>query len=93
MAPGAHEGGDTKPDDAMRLKIENVLIDPFPAAEERKRAQVRVHERWVRAVRRGMAAFGQPWTDLRGDRSDYDVLENIPALEAPVPGSDSDSDD
>ena len=49
--------------------------------------------RWVRAVRRGMTAFGKPWTELRGDRSDYDVLENIPALEAPVFGSDSDSDD
>ena len=51
------------------------------------------YERWVRAVRRGMTAFGKSWTDLRGDRSDYDVLENIPALEAPVFGSDSDSDD
>ena len=61
--------------------------------EGRKRAQVRVHERWVRAVRRGMTAFGKPWTDLRGDRSDYDVLENIPALEAPVFEPDSDSDD
>ena len=61
--------------------------------EGRKRAQVRVHERWVRAVRRGMTAFGKSWTDLRGDRSDYDVLENIPPLEAPVLGSDSDSDD
>ena len=49
--------------------------------------------RWVRAVRRGMTAFGKPLTELRGDRSDYDVLENIPALGAPVPGSDSDSDD
>ena len=60
--------------------------------EGRKRAQVRVHERWVRAVRRGMSAFGKPWTELRGDRSDYDVLENIPSLSAAKAADTSDSD-
>ena len=48
--------------------------------EGRKRAQVRVHLRWVTAVRRALAKFGD-WRDLKGDRSDYDILEDIPEAE------------
>lgn len=50
--------------------------------EGRRRAQVRVRARWVLAVRWGLAKFGQPWTELPGDRSDYDILE---CLESPPP--------
>ena len=59
--------------------------------EGRKRAQVRVHLRWVTAVRRALSAFGA-WEDLKGDRSDYDILENIPEMppaEAGASGSDA----
>jgi hypothetical protein len=45
--------------------------------EGRRRAQVRVRARWTLAVRWGLAKFGQPWTALPGDRSDYDILERL----------------
>ena len=45
--------------------------------EGRRRAQVRVRARWTLAVRWGLAKFGQPWTALSGDRSDYDILERL----------------
>jgi len=47
--------------------------------EGRRRAQLRVRRRWILAVRRGLARFGRPWTDLPGDRSDYDILVDLPA--------------
>ena len=50
--------------------------------EGRKRAQLRVHLRLVTAVRRALAKFGD-WRDLPKDRTEYDILEDIPeALEA-----------
>ena len=56
--------------------------------EGRKRAQVRVHLRWVTAVRRALSAFGS-WEDLAGDRSDYDILERIPELPVAATASDA----
>ena len=49
--------------------------------EGRRRAQLCVGRKWITAVRRGLARFGRPWTELRGDRSDYDILEALPPLE------------
>ena len=46
--------------------------------EGRRREQVAVRARWVRAVRRGLARFGRPWQELPGDRSDYDILVDLP---------------
>jgi len=43
-------------------------------------AQLRVSDRWKRAVRQGLARFGASgadWTQPRGDRSDYDILVNL----------------
>ena len=45
--------------------------------EGRKRAQLRVHMRLVTAVRRALAKFGD-WRGLAGDRTEYDILEEIP---------------
>ena len=45
--------------------------------EGRKRAQLRVHLRLVMAVRRALAKFGD-WRDLSKDRTEYDILEDIP---------------
>ena len=49
--------------------------------EGRKRAQVRVHARWTAAVRAALRdwialdrSLGREWTDLVGDRTDYDIL-------------------
>ena len=50
--------------------------------EGRRRAQLRVRRRWIAAVRRGLLRFGRPWTELPGDRSDYDILVDLPPLEA-----------
>ena len=50
--------------------------------EGRRRAQLRVRRRRIAAVRRGLLRFGRPWTELPGDRSDYDILVDLPPLEA-----------
>ena len=63
--------------------------------EGRKRAQMRVHARWILAIRRGLSAAGKSWRDLVGDRSDYDILENIPPLQtggAATGGSDDEDE-
>ena len=46
--------------------------------EGRRRAQLRVHLRWVTAMQRALLAFGKPWQELPGDRSEYDLLESLP---------------
>ena len=46
--------------------------------EGRRRAQLRVHRRWVTAMQRALLVFGRPWQDLPGDRSEYDLLEDLP---------------
>ena len=46
--------------------------------EGRRRAQILVRRRLVHAMRRALAAFGRPWTELPPGRSDYDILESIP---------------
>jgi hypothetical protein len=51
------------------------------AREGRRRAQLRVCERWVRAVRRGLARFARPWEELPEGRSDYDILADLPAAD------------
>ena len=60
--------------------------------EGRTRAQVRVHLRWVTAVRRAIAHLGG-WELLKGDRSDYDILENIPPLAVTEAARSSGSDE
>ena len=50
--------------------------------EGRRRAQLCVGRKWLTAVQRGLARFGKPWTELPGDRSDYDILEELPPLES-----------
>ena len=53
--------------------------------EGRRRAQLRVHLRWVTAMTRAVTVnFGGPWESLPGDRSEYEYLENLPGAEAPV---------
>ena len=42
--------------------------------EGRRTAQLRVRRRWVGAVRKALAAFGKPWTELPPGRKDYDIL-------------------
>ena len=46
--------------------------------EGRRRAQLRVHLRWITALRRALTVFGRPWDQLPGDRSEYDLLEELP---------------
>ena len=59
-------------DAAMRVRYTSGT-----SREGRRRAQVRVRARWTLAVRWGLAKFGQSWTALPGDRSDYDILEHL----------------
>ena len=50
--------------------------------EGRRRAQLRVRRKLINAVRRGLHRFGKHWSELSGDRSDYDILEDLPPLES-----------
>ena len=44
--------------------------------EGRRRAQLRVRNKWTSTVRKSLSLFDRPWLELPKGRSDYDILDN-----------------
>ena len=51
--------------------------------EGRRSAQLRVRKSWVDSVRKALAQWARPWTELPDGRADYRILEAEPPTEDP----------
>ena len=41
----------------------------------RRKMQMRVHLKWVRAIQKALRAFARPWSDLPNGRLDYEIFD------------------
>ena len=41
----------------------------------RRKLQMRIHLKWVRAIQKALRAFARPWSDLPSGRLDYEIFD------------------
>jgi hypothetical protein len=51
--------------------------------EGRRRAQLKVRCKLIRAISHALNTFARPWQELPAGRRDFDILENLPPLPLP----------